>query len=544
MKITLKQILALTALLFLILFISCKKIDSTQEEIRSTPNEILDKFFNKNRTNDPREAALVTYLKNRNIKENFVENIVKKIGYPRWDKVLQFPNEVKTTTSSSLVDDSTSIYHIPFVRDSQNFVNASMILIANQSDTSISYKSDWQYAQKQNNIQNYNDSAENFALYFMVLDQTVFGYNKFNIIDSNLFRNNNKIVEYVTINSSNTTTNNLLAWIETCYDVNISVIDCPYPGNCRGTGGSCDKCIDCMSYISYEYCTEGWGDVGTGGGGTGGGGTGGGTGGGGPRPDGNPNPPICSNPPPPINKGNIQINNTIENCSSGWNPIPPILPTTLPATLLEIDYSSIIGPCLRAVIHDIGVSGHTTFILNTYFNQQLNVGGTQKKYSVKYLSNNSLTSPNGQPTPAVTQVVILPNGTKQVRITLNPTFFVNTTKEWVTAVILHELLHGIIVVEKPNHVTALAQHNWMFNNKAPLSIAQSLTELFPNIDQYDAIALGLHGLSEAYTIPNTNTIDPIKDVFSQNNYFQNLNQAITAGANYQNAVAGFGTPFC
>jgi hypothetical protein len=337
MKVSLKLILTLTTLYFLILFISCKKIDSTQEDKPSNSNEITNKFFNANRTSDPKEAALVNYLKNRNNKENFVEGIVSRIGYPRWDKAFQFPNKTKSNATTNLVGDSTSIYHIPFVRDSQNFVNASMILIANQTDTSISYKCDWQYSQKQNSTQSYSDSAEYFAIYFMILDKTVFGYNKFTITDSNLFRSTNHHTKHVTLNSFTTnTTNNLLSWVTTCQDVTISWNDCPY-AVCTGANGSCDGCPQCTSSVSYTYCSSGWqetgggGGGGTGGGGTGGGGTGGGTGGGGSGGSGGGStPPICNNVPSQSARGNVPSNNLVEGCSPGWNPAPPVYtPSTI-----------------------------------------------------------------------------------------------------------------------------------------------------------------------------------------------------------------------
>ena len=182
--------------------------------------------------------------------------------------------------------------------------------------------------------------------------------------------------------------------------------------------------------------------------------------------------------------------------------------------------------------------------MKTYFAQNFNTTGAQKKYKVKYLTNTTLTGNNGQPISGQTNVTTLADGTNEVEITLNPSFFQATTKEWVTTIILHELLHGIILVERPDLNTSLLQHVWMFNNKAPLTIAQSLMELFPGIDAYNAIALGMDGMSEGYTIPNTNTIDPAKDAFAQQNYFQNINQAISTASNYQNAVAGFGNSFC
>jgi hypothetical protein len=199
---------------------------------------------------------------------------------------------------------------------------------------------------------------------------------------------------------------------------------------------------------------------------------------------------------------------------------------------------------LISVIHNIGLEGHGSYILKTYIDQNLNLNGTQKKYHIKYLTNTTLTGDNGQPVPGKTMVTTLADGSNQVQITLNPSLFQNTTKEWVTTVILHELLHGIISVEKPNLTTNRQQHTWMFDNLVPITIAQSLRELFPTINDYDAIALGLDGMSEGYLISGTNTIDPTKDAFAQQNYFQNLNQAITSASNYRDAVAGFGTSFC
>ncbi|MBC7936311.1 MAG: hypothetical protein H7Y86_13250 [Rhizobacter sp.] len=198
--------------------------------------------------------------------------------------------------------------------------------------------------------------------------------------------------------------------------------------------------------------------------------------------------------------------------------------------------------CLLSVIQNIGEAGHKTYILRTYSDQQFNATGTLKKYKVKYVSNTLLIGNNGQPVPAQTNVTILADGTNQVEIALNPTFFQTTTKEWVSAVILHELAHGIVSIEKPALNTNLMQHTFMFDERFPISIAQSLTELFPGIDQHDAIALGIDGLSEGYTIPGTNTINPAKNTFAEEKYFQNLNQAITA-AN-RNAIAGYGTVFC
>jgi hypothetical protein len=355
------------------------------------------------------------------------------------------------------------------------------------------------------------------------MDKRVFGYHKFSIIDSNLFKENGKKATKIelTAAAANPTNGNLWEYVEFCQDVSVTFNDCPYLGHCSGPGGSCDNCAFCTSEIAYSYCWGGWINTGGGGGGGGTTTTGGGGSGGSPMP-----PSSCQG-------------------GGGTTPIPTIPDEpSLPATLIRVDYSTIIDPCLISVIHNIGLEGHGSYILKTYFDQNLNLNGPQKKYHIKYLTNTTLTGDNGQPVPGKTMVTTLADGSNQVQITLNPSLFQNTTKEWVTTVILHELLHGIISVEKPNLTTNRQQHTWMFDNLVPITIAQSLRELFPTINDYDAIALGLDGMSEGYLISGTNTIDPTKDAFAQQNYFQNLNQAITSASNYRDAVAGFGKSFC
>lgn len=395
-------------------------------------------------------------------------------------------------------------------------------------------------------------TADEFATFFMVMDNAVFGHNEFYITDPRLLTGSgigngvqNRVAKLISVVNGKTE-NNLCEG--TIYTVNWLVQDpehCTCANGASTPGGVCNDwwlgtCEDCSNIVTLTITVgDNPGCGGTGGGGEGpigggipigGGPSGGGTGGGSPPPyyPCQPNIPTSLLPeplppcPPPTGGG-------------GW---------TQPASLLSVDASQIVDPCLQALIQTIGESGHQSFILKTYFNHQFNASGTQKKYKVKYLTNTTLIGNNGQPVPGSSTVNILPDGTNEVEITLNPSFFQYTTKEWVTSIILHELFHGIIVVERPDLTTQALQHTWMFNNLAPLAVAQAIEELYPGIDLHHAIALGMGGMSEGYLIPGTNIIDPVKNQFAQLNYSQNINLAISTGTNYQNAVPGYGTLFC
>lgn len=73
----------------LLLFITCRKMDySPHKDDAPALNTVTDKFFNSHRSSDLTEKSLVDYLKRVNEKEKFVEQTVKQIGFPRWDKIL------------------------------------------------------------------------------------------------------------------------------------------------------------------------------------------------------------------------------------------------------------------------------------------------------------------------------------------------------------------------------------------------------------------------------------------------------------------------
>ena len=136
MQISIRNYSNLFAILFLILlFQSCKKSDqvaSPEKELSSLER----KFFFTNRTGDLTEGKLVDFLIRQNRSKSFVEKTTKIIGFPRWEKMITVKRK-NGVSGRGASDSLLTTYFIPFVRDSQNYVNASLIISVYPNDTTF-----------------------------------------------------------------------------------------------------------------------------------------------------------------------------------------------------------------------------------------------------------------------------------------------------------------------------------------------------------------------------------------------------------------------
>jgi hypothetical protein len=301
------------------IFLGCSLIMCTKKDQLATaekePGQIEKRFFTGNRTQNGDEKVLVDYLIRQHQKNKFVEKTVEQIGYPRWDKMIVLQRKGNKSGRGES-DSSVTSYYIPFVRDSQQFVNASMIINTTASDTSFGYRCDWQYAQRQNSLNSVSDSAEYHAIFFMVLDKAVFGYTEFNITDTSIFKHNN--LTPLRIKLTNPTPGNRgndYTTVQICQNVIVTWQDCPYPrGQCK-SDGTCDNCDECTNSGPFTYCWTTWIAGGSGSGSTGGPGAGSsvGTGGGGNTGGGAP-------PPCPGTSTSQRGQTVTPGCDPGWNP--------------------------------------------------------------------------------------------------------------------------------------------------------------------------------------------------------------------------------
>lgn len=334
-----------TFILYLVLValnLSCRKLDVVSSS-KTIPTE--EKFFDAHRSSAKEEAAIVNFLKRTNEKSPFVKLTAQKIGFPIWDKLIM--RNVKTTRvmseggsgqiQSMANTGSCDIYYIPFVRDSQNHVNAAMIIKAFPTDTTIGYLCDWQY---KNLLTRPSDSlnVKKFALFFMRFDYSIFTHKRFIVKDRAIFPTkghasaNEVRLELKTDDQKKVKVNSLYT---TCQDYSVQYISCPYIrdyGACYGQGGTCDRCDRCPSVTLYfTECWDEWVDDDMGGGSSGDGGTGGGA-----VP---PSDPCSGDGNPPSGPDAIKhINQSQEKvgalspppppppCDPGWEPEPEPYP--------------------------------------------------------------------------------------------------------------------------------------------------------------------------------------------------------------------------
>lgn len=331
------------------ILVSCRKIDHIS--LREKPIVTTEsRFFADHTPQDTLVKSILGFVKRENEKHQFVNKLIKKIGYPYWDKALVVRGSHGSNGRGH--SDSTSTIFIPFVLDSANTVNNTLIVKTNPSDTNFLLLADWQYANMSYGPPSVDSTAENVALLFMLEDKNVFGYDRFTITDSSLFSTIPTSPNYNgrEIRFPASTGRTMLEYdVEVCFITYV----CPYQdnecsngcdyGNCSATNG--DPCYLVASicwYYTYDVGSGSW-STGGGGGPEGGGGAGGGW--------NSWDPPVCEEEP----QGRSA---TYQDCGPGWTPP-------------GIDVPIAIDPCADA---QAGASRATTLSQNsTYLTAKSNI---------------------------------------------------------------------------------------------------------------------------------------------------------------------------
>jgi hypothetical protein len=125
-----------------------------------------------------------------------------------------------------------------------------MFIQTDKGDTSISYLCDWQYSKFRTPAQ--ISQANDIAIFFMLFDRKVYGHQKFDILDSALFRKNNK--KGITISFKNTDSSNTIGFSQLCIWYTIQTNNCKWVGNCNGYQGECDWCWRCVISEDFMIC--------------------------------------------------------------------------------------------------------------------------------------------------------------------------------------------------------------------------------------------------------------------------------------------------
>lgn len=146
-----------------------------------------EKFFSAHNSSEPAIKAVQSFVLHQNDRYHFIDNLVNRIGLPYWDKALIFSNnQTGNNHRSSSASDSFTVVYIPFVRDTQQFVNASLIIKMTEADTAFRLLSDWQYSQFGFNDTDTGWNARDIFHIFTKLDNKVFNISRFRVMDQNL----------------------------------------------------------------------------------------------------------------------------------------------------------------------------------------------------------------------------------------------------------------------------------------------------------------------------------------------------------------------
>jgi hypothetical protein len=580
-------------IIILLSVLSCRKTDFASQDSGKSDALIEAQFFNAYRTDNPNEKKLVDYFKRLNDKTHFVVPTVKKIGYPRWNKILATElNNTASSFQSNSTSDSLNVSYIPFVIENDSVVNSSMVIKTTPSDTTFNILNNWQYADSATT----NMSPKRFMIFMMALDKNVFGDRLYKITDTTAFGKSiqNRNTKYVTINdvSIGTTSNaNLVSplTLEICY------ITYEVGGQIDG----CDPGADhCLSFIATEHCTD-YDVSGIGGGGGGNGSTGGpgpGTGSTGNTGNGNtgggntPGGGTCVNcggwTPTVYHPAILYVTTTISNDDPDWfaqsashtqlainvqnyliqnsNSAQAISLSqahcnkmmTDPAYLAFVNNhtneniqnvyynydteveENLINPCLKSIINTITKEKHQSILFSMY-NKSQQISGFKVKFKYE-----EVTSLPGNATGKTTATYTIDNITGAIKgstvtIKLNSSQLNGKSKEYITSVVLHEICHGLILIgmEIGTLPATTDHHKEMVNAFYIKAIYESLIELYPTAIDSHMKDLAIGGLPDVVTLPDITS--KIETIFPGINIYNAYNVTIPS---YFNPLTGNGTP--
>lgn len=284
-----------------ILYVSCRKTDTNVE-----PNpdvNLYNKFFNSHIPTDPLVIQIAELLKRENFRHNLVQKISSKIGFPYWDKAMTINSDVQNRDGD---ESDEAITMIPFVRDSQNYVNSILLFKTSSRDSSYQFLCDWQYASYGFDTSQTKWDASNIFHIFTEFEKSVFNHTKFIITDTRIIGDTSETV-MILLDSTNVLSGrpSILTPITVCTPYTIC-------GQCLAfrTASMAGPEFCCFpreaTFCSTFWIEDGWTPVG--------GGTGGGEPGGGGSDGGAYTPPNCG--------GEGGRPNVYEPCTSGWYPIP------------------------------------------------------------------------------------------------------------------------------------------------------------------------------------------------------------------------------
>ena len=253
-------LLILSFILINIVIDSCRKVDINRD--KKVSFDQTSRFFTIPFTTDPRVRAIAQKIKRQNDQYNFVNDLVKRVGLPVWDKsLIGAPFTSKSTARGNDEDSSMEYVYIPFA---DTMVNAFLIVGLTETDTAFRLLNAFEYKNFSfDTIPSNNEwTARNMFHMFTYFENEIFDHNTFYIDDKRLFpladTTKHAIVKTRSAPSSNRSS--FYSVVELCWTVDVCFE--PPGGNYQALcGGECDE--NCQYYDhSYDDCVSFWAESG------------------------------------------------------------------------------------------------------------------------------------------------------------------------------------------------------------------------------------------------------------------------------------------
>ncbi len=165
---------------------SCRRIQH-EELLAPKENSNETRFFNVPSTVDPIIKALANKIYRQNEKYHFVNDLVKRVGFPVWDKSLIVTNQGVRAASARVMDDSTTLIYVPFAIDSAQLVKATLLAQLSPEDSVFRLVYDWEYRRFGfDSTTNYTWKAKDIFHLFARFQKSIYNHQSFQIIDGRI----------------------------------------------------------------------------------------------------------------------------------------------------------------------------------------------------------------------------------------------------------------------------------------------------------------------------------------------------------------------
>jgi hypothetical protein len=441
-----KVLLALCGITIFVIY-SCRKIDSSA----AVSTDLTSKFFQIKGAINPTVQKVYEKVKLDNERYHQINKLAHNEGLAIWDKAIIKTKKSKTGARGqqqrTADGGEEEIVIIPLVLE--NAENVNSFLAAKITDTvEIKLFSGNEYDNFP--FQGFSlpeTTAEKIATTIMFLDNEVFNYTRFKLLDTRLFNasldsiSKGKQRQVVIKSNQNLRIANgtICVLVET--------------GHCTCTDGDCDMCLtDCAWELCLDITAEGGTPVDFGFNPIGNSGLGGSLGGNGYIGGGGGS-----------NGGNL-----------GWTPIEDEISTALPMYIID----SLQTPCFKTALKKIA-SGPQ----NTLFREIYNIFDTSSTLHLGFEELDSIVDRYAQTYPPLT----IPSG-QYVKIELNKKDLKKCSQQYISYVLMHEVFHAAMFTNVIAWDSANTQHENMIKTYLD-KMANSLKAGYPNLSLFDTYSI-------------------------------------------------------